>query len=168
MTWWWWQTVNSRYISPCFPVLSQTMVSLSFRPPFSILPGAPEEAGKVPWPPRLHTSWPCCRSQVLPGFSCDLPASGELHVGIKEAGDLASGHLPALNTSSYQSLSFLVSHHLHQPRVAFVDILLQGGLQLLCKWQNTGSSINMSNVHPTHREANGSSDSSEAAEKSAC
>lgn len=54
-------------------------------------------------------------------------------MGIKEAGDLAGGHLPSLDARSDEALSFLIAYHLHQPRVAFVDVLLQGGLQLLYK-----------------------------------
>lgn len=54
-------------------------------------------------------------------------------MGIKKASDLASGHLPALDASSDQALSLLIAHHLHETRVAFVDVLLQGGLQLLYK-----------------------------------
>ena len=89
-------------------------------------------------------------------------------MGIKEAGDLAGGHLPTLDASSDQALSFSISHHLHQPRVAFVDIILQRGLQLLYKRQNTGRSANVLNVHPTHCEADRSSLSSEIAENFAC
>ena len=128
--------VNSRCISPCFQFYPKLRSHLLFTRPSPFFPGPQKKQAKcVHLPdsrPPDHAAGPKC-FRVL---ACDLPASGELHVGIKEASDLAGGHLPALNTSSDQSLSLLVSHHLHQPGVAFVDILLQGGLQLLCKWQN--------------------------------
>lgn len=54
-------------------------------------------------------------------------------MSIEEASDLAGGRLPALDARSDQALSFLVAHHLYQSWVAFVDILFQGGLQLLYK-----------------------------------
>ena len=60
------------------------------------------------------------------------PGWGELHMGVKESRHLGSGHLPALNPGSDQSLPLLVPDNLHQAGVAFVHVLLQWSFQLLC------------------------------------
>lgn len=73
---------------------------------------------------------PCTHTNRDPEVE-HLPASREFHVGIKKSSDLARGSLPALDARTDKALPLLVAHHLHQPRVSFVDIFLQRRLQFL-------------------------------------
>lgn len=87
-----------------------------------------------------HTKWDLAEH---------LPASSELHVGIKEAGDVAGGRLPAFDARSDEAFPLLVAHHLHQPRVALIDVLLQRRLQFLCQEKHQKPTEKMQSCHLT-------------------
>ena len=84
------------------------------------------DARREPQCPLLNAS---CWPQSHNG-RCS-PGRGELHVCVKEAGDLGGGRLPALDARADQTLALMVPHDLHQPGVPLVHVLLQRALELL-------------------------------------
>lgn len=58
-----------------------------------------------------------------------LPASVELHVGIKEANNGSCGHLPSLQSGTDQTFPAAVAYDLHKAWVPFVNILVQVELE---------------------------------------